>query len=395
MKITIVCDVYGRENNGSAVVTYNLINFLKKQGHEVRILCADQGSKGKPNHYVVPNRSFGKHLNAYVAKVGVSIAKPDKRIIKAALLGVDAVHVMLPLPLGMATAKMAKKMGLPVTAGFHIQAENITAYFKLNRFKWANKLANHIMYRHIYRYADCIHYPTQFVRDHFEGAIGRKTPGYVISNGVHPYVQKREVAKPEEFKDKIVILTTGRYSTEKSQETLIRAVAHSKYKDKIQLILGGEGAKEGQYRKLAADLPNAPVFKFYSRTEIIDVLNYADMYVHPAIIELEGISCLEAIACGKLTVVSDSKLSATRNFAVDDSCIFRASDEKDLARVIDYWLDRPELMREYEEKYLNSSVVYDQHECMLQMESMIYDAIALVGRKPVEEKHQYNYVSVR
>ena len=116
MKIAVVCDVYGRENNGSAVVTYNLIRFLKEQGHEVRILCADQGSKGKPDHYVVPNMSFGKYLNAYVAKVGVSIAKPDKRIIKAALMGVDAVHIMMPMPLGLSTVKIAKKMGLPITA---------------------------------------------------------------------------------------------------------------------------------------------------------------------------------------------------------------------------------------------------------------------------------------
>ena len=155
MKIAVVCDVYGRENNGSAVVTYNLIRFLKEQGHEVRILCADQGSKGKPDHYVVPNMSFGKYLNAYVAKVGVSIAKPDKRIIKAALMGVDAVHIMLPMPLGLSTVKIAKKMGLPITAGFHIQAENLTAYFKLNKFKFANWLANRFMYNHLYRYVDC------------------------------------------------------------------------------------------------------------------------------------------------------------------------------------------------------------------------------------------------
>ena len=42
MIITVVCDIYGRENNGSAIVAYNLIRFLKEQGHTVRILCADQ-----------------------------------------------------------------------------------------------------------------------------------------------------------------------------------------------------------------------------------------------------------------------------------------------------------------------------------------------------------------
>ena len=394
MKIAIVCDIYGKENNGTAVVTYNLIRFLQGQGHDVRILCADQASKGKPNHYVVPNLNFGKYLNAYVAKVGVSLAKPDKTIIREALEGVDAVHIMVPLTLGLATVKIAKKMGLPITAGFHIQAENLTSYFKLNWSKLANKLANRFMYNHLYRYVDAIHYPTQFIRDAFESAIGKETPGYVISNGVHDYVQKRETEKPAELKEKIVILTTGRYSTEKNQETLIKAISHSKYKERIQLILGGEGQNEEHYRRLAAGLPNAPIFKFYSRTEIIDVLNYADMYVHPAIIELEGISCLEAITCGKLTVVSDSKLSATKNFAVDKKCIFHAGDEKDLAYTIDYWLDHPEEMRKCEEKYLRSAIGFDQHECMLRMENMIFEAAAKVGTIPAQEEMGYPYANI-
>ncbi|MBR4800322.1 MAG: glycosyltransferase [Clostridia bacterium] len=385
MIITVVCDVYGRENNGSAVVAYNLIRALKAQGHTVRILCADQASKGKPDHWVVPNLNFGKMLNAYVNKVGVTLAKPQDRIIKAALYGVDAVHIMMPMTLGLATVKIAHDMGLPITAGFHMQAQNITAYLKLNWSKAANEIAYSYMWQNFYRYCTCIHYPTQFIRDEFEGSIGVSTPGYVISNGIHDYVKRRPSEKPEEFKDKIVVLTTGRYATEKSQDTLIQAVALSKYKDKIQLILGGEGIKEGYYRQLAKELPIPPVFKFYSRTEIIDVLNYADIYVHPAQIELEGISCLEAIAVGKLTIVSDSKLSATRYFAVDDSCIFKNRDEKDLARVLDYWIENPEKRAEYADRYLNSAVAYDQNECMKRMEKMILDAIdKTYGKMPSE-----------
>ncbi|MBQ9276109.1 MAG: glycosyltransferase [Clostridia bacterium] len=375
MKIAVVYDIYGRENNGSAVVAYNLIRFLQAQGHEVRILCADQNSKGKPDHWVVPNLNFGKMLNAYVNKVGVTLAKPQNRIIKAALYGVDAVHIMMPLTLGLAAVKIAHEMKLPITAGFHMQAQNFTAYFKLNWSKAANEIAYSYMWQNFYRYCTCIHYPTEFIRNEFETSIGQKTPGYVISNGIHSYVKRRPAEKPDELKDKIVVLTTGRYATEKSQDTLIKAVALSKYKDKIQLILGGEGAKEGLYRQLAKELPIQPIFKFYSRTEIIDVLNYADIYVHPAQIELEGISCLEAIAVGKLTIVSDSKLSATRYFAIDDSCIFKNRDEKDLARVLDYWIENPEKRAEYADKYLNRAVAYDQDSCMHRMEGMINDAI--------------------
>ena len=116
------------------------------------------------------------------------------------------------------------------------------------------------------------------------------------------------------------------------------------------------------------------------------MLNYSDMYVHPAEIELEGISCLEAIACGKLTIVSDSKLSATKEFAIDDKCIFKCRNPKDLARVIDYWIDHPEEAKEYEQKYLDSAKVFNQDECMKKMEEMMLEVISeRKGEEKVEE----------
>ena len=118
-----------------------------------------------------------------------------------------------------------------------------------------------------------------------------------------------------------------------------------------------------------------PVFEFFSREEMTQVLNYADIYVHPAEVELEGIACLEAIACGKLTVVSDSRHSATRHFAVDKTCIHKCRDPKDLARVIDYWMDHPKKAREYGERYLKSAVAFDMDTCMKEMEEMMIGAV--------------------
>lgn len=375
MIITIVCDVLGKENNGTTIAAMNLIRFLKKQGHTVKVLCADQNRKGQDGFYVVPNISFGKMLDKYVANIGVTLAKADKDIVTSALKGSDLIHTMLPFSLGMASVKIAKELNIPITAGFHMQAENLTSYIKLNKLKPANKFVYKYIWKHVYQYVDGIHYPTKFIQNIFEKNIKKTTPGYVISNGVHDYVKKRDIAKPEEFKDKFVILTTGRYAREKSQDTLIKAIRYSKHKNEIQLILGGMGIKEKKYKKLAKKLPIPPIFKFYSRTEIIDVLNYSDMYVHPAEIELEGIACLEAIVCGKLTIVSDSKLSATKEFAIDDTCIFKHRNPKDLARVIDYWIDRPELRKQYEQKYLESSRVFNQDECMKQMENMMKTVI--------------------
>ncbi len=381
MIITIVCDVLGEESNGTTVAAMNLIRFLKAQGHTVRILCGDQDKKGQENVFVVPNLNFGKMLNKYVDKVGVTLAKPDKDIIRQALDGCDICHIMVPLKLGISACKIAKEMGLPITAGFHMQAENFTSYFKLNKIKYANNLVYKYIWKNQFQYVDGIHYPTKFIRDIFESNIKKETPGYVISNGVHSYVERRDTPKPDKWKDKIIILSTGRYSREKSQDTLIRAINLSKYKDQIQLILAGKGQKEKQYRNLSQKFGINTHFGLFARNEIIDVLNFSDLYVHPAEIELEGIACLEAIACGKLTIVSDSPLSATKEFAVDNRCIFKSRDYKDLARVIDYWIENKEERQLVADKYLNSSFTFNQEECMKRMEQMMFEIIEKKKKK--------------
>ena len=381
MKILVVSDVLGEENNGTTIAAMNLIRALKAKGHEVRILCPDQDKKGEEGYYIVGTRSFGKLLDNYIKKVGVTIAKPDKKVVEDALNGVDHVHIMLPFPLGQMAVKMAKEKGLSVTAGFHCQAENFTSYIKMNRVQMLNHFVYKYMYKNFYKYVDAIHYPTKFIKDTFESHIKKQTKGYIISNGVNSQIEKKETPKPEEFKNKIVVLSIGRFAREKSQDTLIKAIKYSKHKDRIQLILAGQGTKDKYYTRLGKKLPNKPILKFFSRDEIINVLNYADIYAHPADIELEGIACLEAITCGKLVIVSSSKLSATRNFAVDERCIFKKRNPKDLARVIDYFIDNPEEKKQIEQKYLSEAKVYNQDACMQEMENMIKEVYSIAHKE--------------
>lgn len=375
MKVTIVCDVLGVENNGTTIAAMNLINALKRQGHEVKVLCADQDKKGLDGYYIVPNRHFGKAIDKLVAKVGVSLAKPDDDIVREAVKDADVVHLLVPFKLSQHALAICKELGIPTTAGFHMQAENFTSYFKLNKSKLANHAVYKYIYKKVYKDVDGIHYPTKFIRDVFEKNIKKQTPGYVISNGVNAYVEKRDVEKPEEYKDKIVLLSIGRLAREKSQDTLLKAVNYSKYRDKIQVILAGQGLKEKYYRKLGKKLPITPIMKLFPRDEIINVINYADLYIHPADVELEGISCLEAIACGKMTIVSNSKTSATKDFAAGPECIFKKRNPKDLARVIDYFLDNPKEKEKFEKIYLQNAHVYRQEECMKQMEEMMKTVI--------------------
>ena len=71
--------------------------------------------------------------------------------------------------------------------------------------------------------------------------------------------------------------------------------------------------------------------RFFSRDEMLRVINSADLYVHPAEIEIEAIACLEAISCGLVPVIADSPRSATRFFALGERNLFHFNDPADLA----------------------------------------------------------------
>jgi glycosyltransferase involved in cell wall biosynthesis len=167
----MICDVLGEPNNGTTIAALNLIRALKERGHTVRVVCPDESRSGEPDWYVVPRFDFGP-FQRYVEKNGVAPARLRRSVLEAAIADADVIHVMLPFALGKAAARYAAARGVPLTAGFHCQAENITGHLFLKDVPAVNRLVYRILYRRLYRYCDCVHYPTQFICDTFEGVVG-------------------------------------------------------------------------------------------------------------------------------------------------------------------------------------------------------------------------------
>ena len=380
MNVTIACDVLGEENNGTTIAAMNLARSLTAGGHHVRILCPDAEKRGRDGYFVVPPLRFGP-LDPYVRKNGVVLARGDDGCIREAIEGADVVHVMMPFALGRRTAALARAAGIPVSAGFHAMAENFTTHIFLQNAPLANRLT----YRYfsgLYRQCDAIHYPTQFLRDLYEGLYG-PTNGYVISNGVSAAFPPRPAERLPEEKGRFVVVSTGRYSREKSQALLIDAADLSRHRNSLQLVFAGSGPLGDSLRRRARHLPVPPVFSFFPREEMVRLLNSADLYVHPAEIEAEGIACLEAIACGLVPVISDSPRCATGAYALDERDLFRYDSPSDLAEKIDWWLEHPaERARRGREYAAYAGERFSQSVCMAQMERMLLDTAARAGARP-------------
>lgn len=371
MKILIVIDQYDDSNNGTTISAQRFAEGLKKAGHEVFVI-----STGKPSDHKTTVKSI--HLAPIVSHIvssqGMKFAMPNKKKLREAISKVDIVHFYMPFFLSHEGVKIAEELGIPHTAAFHVQPENITYTIKLGKNKSVNDYIYKFFNKHFYNRFNYIHCPSNFIANQLK-EHGYTSKTYVISNGVDDDFKYIKSDKPEELKDKFIITMIGRYSNEKRQDVLIDAISKSKYNDKIQLVLAGKGPKENAYKHLGKKLSNPPIMNFYSKEDLKKLLSYSDLYVHAADAEIEAISCIEAFACGLVPIISNSANSATPQFALTEDSLFEAGNSEDLAKKIDYWLENPIRRKQMEIEYSKSAEKYRISNSIKQIEGMFKDAI--------------------
>lgn len=354
MVITLVTDTFNINNNGTTISAMQFAEALAERGHQIRVItCGDPSESGKDKKtgfemFYLPELKV-PIASRLAHKQNTLFAKPVRSVMEKAIFGSDVVHIYQPWPLGSVAQKVAKRMNIPAIAAFHIQPENITYNIGLKWFPPAAHLIYFLFYLLFFRRFKHIHCPSKFIAAQLR-SHGYKARLHVISNGVHPAFCPPDKPK-EDTSDPIKVLMVGRLSPEKRQDVLIRAVAKSRYADRIQLYFAGAGPWKRKLIRMGSRLPNPPVFGYYDRDELIKQIHDCVLYIHPSDIEIEGISCIEAFACGLVPIISDSKRSAAAQFALGPQHLFKAGSAKSLAKKIDYWLDNPQLLREAGKKY--------------------------------------------
>jgi glycosyltransferase involved in cell wall biosynthesis/1-acyl-sn-glycerol-3-phosphate acyltransferase len=371
MHIVMVLDQYHNINNGTVTSAHRFTEALEARGNTVTVVACGQGDGSQ-----IPVKKLIIPLfQPLIEQQGFSFAKPNDEAFYQAFQGADVVHFYQPSPFCRTGEKIARQMKLPTMASFHLQPENVTYSLGLGTSKFANEALYRFFYYHFYTRFRYIHCPSRMIADQLESHHYNANIR-VISNGVCDLFRPQKVSRPAEFGNRFVILSIGRLSAEKRQDLLIQAAQLSKHRDEIQLVFAGRGPLEKKYKKLAKRLPNPAIFGFYTPEELKNLINACDLYVHASDAEIEGISCMEAVACGVIPVISDSKLAATKSFALHPESIFHAGDAASLAEKIDFWIEHPELRMELSPAYAESADRMRVSLCAAEMERLYADAIA-------------------
>ncbi len=378
MKVLYVVNSLYSKGNGLCNAVRRNMNELEKRGIEIRVLSGMNHNGDEQPDYILPDYKI-PIFHGIVRKQGYQFAKADKKVIIEAIKWADVIHLEEPFAIQVKTAKLAKKYHVPCVATYHLHPENLFASIKLYWSKIINCTLLFFWKILVYNKCKIVHCPTKNVEDrlkkhHFKAELRTFTNGLILDELMH-------ITKKHEPKDTYNIISIGRYSNEKDLQTIIKSLKYSKFNKKIKLILLGRGPIEKKLKKMADKLYKKgyisyPVeFGFHTLDELQIIAEEADLYIHAAFIEVEGLSCLEAIQTGLVPIIAQGPLTATSTFALDPNSIFMARKPKDLAKKIDYWLSDDEKRIKEEEKYVGLGQEYDIKKSIDQLEQMYIDAV--------------------
>lgn len=405
LKLLFVINNLYTRGNGLSASARRTVTLLRERGHDVRVLSSGSAEQAQACDFTAPEFTLPAMrfplADAIISAQGYAFAKPKRKVIKQAVAWADVVHLEEPFGLQARTAHAAKHAGKPVLATYHIHPENITATIHLDGLWPLNALLLASWRRRIYALAQVVQCPSDSVRQRLQRwGLGDKL--VTISNGVGLAPSKPAAGTKTEYcapggrqvetkqtpgeaqpegEQVYRLLVVGRFSREKDQATILKAMRHSRYASQIQLVFAGRGPTEKSLRRAASHLvrdgvlKHAPSFNFFDAAGLDTQAEQADLYIHAAFIEVEGLSCLEVLRHGVVPVIAHSPLTATSQFALDAHSRFKARDPKALARSIDYWLSDNDRRQTEAQKYLNIGAHYDINDCVSRLE-LVYRKLA-------------------
>ena len=351
MKIVFVADNVDGEKSGGVVSTRRFIDYFKKTDD----LTVVSTGKAEENKVVFP-AFYVPFAKQQMQEMDFLFAWPNNKKLAAVIKDADLVHIQFPFFLGYQALKIARKMHKPVVFGFHVQPENLMWNIGLD-YEWLNAFLYRFFIKTFYNKADLVMSPSVFGRQMLE-KFSIRVPVEIISNGLPEHFRPRECVREPEFVDKFVILMVGRLAKEKRHDLVMQAIKQSRFKDKIQLVVTGQGALRAELIDLGNTLPNPAFFEYVSQEKLISLFNTADLFIHASEIELEGMAVLEAIGCGLPALIADAEHSASAQFALNDDFLFSAGDLENLVSKLDYWIEHEAELKASKSAYLEKAQTY-------------------------------------
>jgi len=341
LKIAIITETFLPSTDGVVTRLTEAIKYLRKQNHEVIVICPDLGTTEFEGAMIEGVKAT--KLPFYRSR---PFALPNKRVKE--LLEKhqpDLVHVVNPALLGVSGVKYASKLNFPMLASYHTHVPKYMDYYNLYPFKpilwW--------YFKRLHNQAELNLCTSQAVKDELDEhgfnnvnvwkrgvAIDRYNPSY--------YNQEMRARLTDGETDKKLLVFVGRLAPEKEIHKLKPLL---EVRDDVRLAIVGDGPIREQLEQ-KFEGTNTVFTGFLHGAELNQAFSSADAFIFPSITETLGLVILEAMASGLPVIAAKSGPTMEQ---VDDErtgLLFENEDTNSLITAVEK-LEDPELLQRLRE----------------------------------------------
>lgn len=360
LTIAMVNDLLLKENTPSSILFMNIAREFRKRGHIVKILCANPQLSVLEGFHIAKRRKRLLERTIF-SLTGQYEAKINKKELEVFMKDVNIVFSSYHFNLGVSSIKYGLKNNLFCVGSYNTYARNLHHHLTSNGSAIPSQPTIIKIWQNYYSKLDLIHYPSLTAQTTVENYSNANNVSFIARYGVNESFDVNNLSLIHDLKylgDKIIILVTGKLLKNKGYKTIINAVHNSKYEKDINLVFAGSGKDEDQIVKYSEKLTNKPLIRFFSREDLIRLLNNVKLYIDASIVEFESLGLLEAISCGVVPIISNSAFNSGRTIAISENNSFKTKDDKDLTNKIDYWLDNEKSYEDNKQMYIKRAKNY-------------------------------------
>ncbi|MEG0506575.1 MAG: RecX family transcriptional regulator [Longicatena sp.] len=338
MRIGLFTDTYTPDINGVVSSIVTLQKELEEHGHDVFVITNHKAisMKKEGNILRLPGLEL-KWLYGYRLSTPYHFSARDE----IRKMNLDIIHVHTEFGVGMFGRIVARNLNIPVVSTYHTMYEDYTHYFNRFDIEEVEKVSRKVVSsfsRAIGDNAQAVISPSDKTKETLV-KYGVKTPIYVIPTGLNFDKFNRDEIDFEEVKrirhsyniedDDQVVTFVGRIAQEKSIDIPIEGFRYVK-NPKIKLFIVGGGPQLDDLKSMVKNyhLEKQVIFTDKkTRDEIPLYYACADCFVSASLTETQGMTYIEALACGLPVFARPDEVLEDLVFEGDSGFLFETPQE--------------------------------------------------------------------
>ncbi|KAB2923383.1 MAG: glycosyltransferase family 1 protein [Dechloromonas sp.] len=293
LEIAMVSETFPPEVNGVAMTVGRLVDGLRERGHRVEVIRPRQthDDRGRPDELALP----GLPLPGYYG-LRFGLPATGRLLRQWRWHRPDIVHVVTEGPLGWSAVSAARRLGIPVTSGFHTNFDRYSAYYGVG---WLRPIVAAYL-RSLHRRTLLTMVPTTALAADLAG--GGIDGVRVVGRGVDTALYDPRRRSPELRASWGVAagapacLYVGRLAPEKNLDLVLASFAAIRRQHPgARLIWVGDGPAAA---RLAGEHPDHHFAGMRTGVDLATHYASADIFLFPSLTETYGNVVAEAMASG-------------------------------------------------------------------------------------------------